>query len=1144
VSFRLKTILGIVLINALLLAGVAVSALRFLEISNAYQLRDYTRTTLANFIALSRNAVARGDVARVQTYADVFVANHCIVYARILDARHHVLAEAGPAVALSRPFRTDADLQRIDDGVYDIAGSIRAGGIDVGRVELGIGVSDLQDTLARARHWSLAIAGLGMALVTGFSLILGHYLTRRLARLREGARQIQQEVLGYTVQLPRSRDELAETTAIFDAMSQKLIEDRDAALTREQDQAAERYSQRMQLEKLVAARTAELFEAEAQASLILESSAAGLCGLDHSGRIAFINPAACEMLGYAHDRIIGVDGHLLWHYQRPDGSPYPDWDCPAGIALRSGTVTTGVEEVFWHADGHPVEVILSTHPMILNDRIVGVVLSFVDITERKRAEERLLANEREYRALAENMPDNIARYDRQCRLVYLNPAMERTLGRSAGQLLGKTIRSLYPDKPEAHAFHRAIEEVLASGEERNIEIMIHQLADSSSSQAGPADPRRVDQIRIVAERGADGEVTGVLAIGRDITEQKRMVAAQATAIREAEHLAQTKSAFLANMSHEIRTPLNAVLGMAQIGLRDSRLRKTQIRFTSILDAGQLLLGLVDDILDFSKIEAGKLRLETSTVSLGQIIDRAVELSVARVWAKHLDMLVDEAAPLPEHFQGDALRIVQILANLLSNAVKFTEQGGVYLGVRQEEGALVFTVTDTGIGMTEEQVQRLFAPFEQADSSTTRRFGGTGLGLAISRRLAEMMGGTIGVRSTPGEGTEFEFRLPAGGMAVQAPALPKAPVYIVGLACADSLVEALSRRGAAAAIVSMKEALAAPTGLVVLPYGQLEGRLLGQLRAAAAAGRRLAVVTPPGGMYAVPPDLRDRLYLLDWPPRARHVLDLLSADAPEPELVAASVERGLAGVRVLAAEDNELNRMVLREMLTLAGAETVCVENGRELVECLQRDGIAAYDIVVTDVQMPEMDGYEATRQIRNLAPGLPVIGLTAHALAEERNRCLAAGMSTHVGKPVQMDTLVAAIQALLRPETAPPSQTRIESQQPTPDSGPLDWAALEANVPDKPGLVRQLAEALLGSHRETPDKLRALAREGDRQALAQLGHALKGVAGTMMAGKVHDLAAELYRQASSDTQDARQHALDLAAALDELLAAVAERLAV
>lgn len=372
---------------------------------------------------------------------------------------------------------------------------------------------------------------------------------------------------------------------------------------------------------------------------------------------------------------------------------------------------------------------------------------------------------------------------------------------------------------------------------------------------------------------------------------------------------QAKSRFLAAMSHEIRTPLNAVLGLAEIGKRDSTERRSRTLFAQITESGRHLLGVIDDILDFSKIEAGRFTIESQPFQPLIMIQTVTGLMGRRAEARGLAMKITVDPWLPAWVEGDAQRLQQILLNLLSNAIKFTEAGKVSLSVTREGCLTYFRVADTGIGMDESMRARLFTPFEQADGSITRKCGGTGLGLAISRSLASLMHGSITVESRPGAGSVFTLALP-----------------------------------------------------------------LPQTRSPAAA-EEICVVEP---------------------------------------------ERWLEGLRVLAAEDVEINRLILEDMLVHAGASVVFAENGSQALECLHEHGVSAFDVVLMDVQMPEMDGYEATRRIAALAPELPVIGLTAHALEEERETGLAAGMVDHVTKPINPAVLVAAIQR----HVAPPPDIR------------------------------------------------------------------------------------------------------------------------
>ncbi|NVZ08462.1 response regulator [Allochromatium humboldtianum] len=363
-----------------------------------------------------------------------------------------------------------------------------------------------------------------------------------------------------------------------------------------------------------------------------------------------------------------------------------------------------------------------------------------------------------------------------------------------------------------------------------------------------------------------------------------------------------KSLFLANMSHEIRTPLNGVLGLAQMGYRDSVGRaKSQSYFARILDSGRLLLGVINDILDFSKIEAGKLDVESVPFSPRHLALEALGLIAERAADKGLAIrpLIDES--LPRACLGDPTRLTQILINVLSNAVKFTDRGSIRLEVFRRDDTLIYAVSDTGIGMTPEQLARLFTPFEQADSSTTRKYGGTGLGLSICRGLATLMGGRIQVESTPGAGTRFEVILPC-----------------------------------VRAEVSDEQTSLEPQAEIL----EMPGRLLGR--------------------------------------------------------------------RLLVAEDNEINQLVIEDMLTSEGAILTLADNGREAVEMVARTP-EAFDLVLMDVQMPEMDGLEATRRLRTLAPELPIIGQTAHALNEELEKCLEAGMTDTLTKPIDHEQLVEIV---------------------------------------------------------------------------------------------------------------------------------------
>ena len=497
----------------------------------------------------------------------------------------------------------------------------------------------------------------------------------------------------------------------------------------------------------------------------------------------------------------------------------------------------------------------------------------------------------------------------------------------------------------------------------------------------------------------------------------------------AERLARTKSEFLANMSHEIRTPLNGVLGLAQIGHRDSHGRtKTKETFARIHDSGKLLLTILNDILDFSKIEAGKLTVEHIPFDPARVAEDAIAALAENANAKNLPLIVEKAGDLPMACLGDPVRISQILLNLLSNAIKFTAHGEIRLSVRAQHGKLIFTVTDTGIGITGVDLQRLFMPFEQADKSTTRKYGGTGLGLTISRRLAELMRGSLTAQSEAGKGASFELQLP--------------------------------------------------------------------------------------------------LMITDLP---------LSV----PAKAAPSGQR-LSGLRLLVVEDNETNRLVIADILKNEDALFVMAANGRLAVEAVA-SAQGSFHAVLMDLQMPEMDGIEATLRLRQIAPGLPIIGQTAHALKEEHDRCIAAGMAATLTKPIDIETLVCTLLDVVhRMEVAKPhigthSQPSLKDLDPEAVLPVIDWDALAQRYPNRRSFIELLIRQGLTDHAGDPERIRSHAAAEDLAPLEFMAHNLKGFAGNLFALEVARQAARTLEAVRTGDLVAIPLSIGLAEAMERLL---------
>ncbi|HBD90021.1 MAG: hybrid sensor histidine kinase/response regulator [Rhodobacteraceae bacterium GWE1_64_9] len=630
---------------------------------------------------------------------------------------------------------------------------------------------------------------------------------------------------------------------------------------------------------------------------------------------------------------------------------------------------------------------------------------------------------------------------------------------------------------------------------------------------------------------------------------------------EAEKANNAKSLFLANMSHEIRTPLNAVLGFCHLLQRTDLNNKQEDYVTKISGAGVSLLRLINDILDYSKNEAGKLTLETTPFSLRAAIEQQLQLVVADAKAKGVQIHTEMDETLPGTVLGDELRFGQVILNLLSNAIKFTEQGSITvsasLASETETGlVLAVAVRDTGIGMSAEQQAKLFTSFTQADSSTTRKFGGTGLGLAISRQIVTLMGGEISVDSREWQGTTFRFTICLGKLGAEPvlqpdPALknlrilavddnPASREIIVELFAewamqvdvVDAATEALARIEAA-------DAAGRPYDLALLDWKMpgmdgLEAVRKLQANRAMRQLPRMVIVTGYGSdTFMEEIDRCGIAAYLTKPLQPRALLETLNelfqghksapdtAPTPpeaEPEDNLPRVSPPLQGLRVLLVEDNEINREIATELLTDAGLLVDIAENGQEACDQVARVG-DGYAAVLMDVQMPVMDGIEATKRIRQLwsSDRLPVIAMTAHAYAEERQKCLDAGMDDHIAKPVDPAILVqvlnhrlrAPVQETLLPPvagSAAPKAGALPAQLP-----PFDLDRALKRVNGKAALLRRLIVSFGETQANAGPDLRRLLAEGRQEEARRLSHTLKGLAGSLELPQVQSVAADLER---------------------------------
>jgi len=706
-------------------------------------------------------------------------------------------------------------------------------------------------------------------------------------------------------------------------------------ITERKQAAAELERHRDRLEELVHERTRELeaavaarVQSENFAQTMTDHQPTLLAYIDRDRQVQFANRALLNWFGKTRDEVVGRDGResLGAVMLQPD-------EHVVAKVLQGEAMGTPAE--MRGADGRVGNFWIYRLPDVVDGHIRGYFFIATDVTEMRRSERRLqelnaklIQAESFTRGIADHLPVRIAYWDGEQRCRFANRVYCDWFGKSLDQVLGKTHVEIFgvqqPDDREAFA--------------RAALVGMPQLFESEEVSA---DGRHaVWQVQYIPDVQR-GQVQGYFKLATDITASKRAQAdlqtlnVELVAARDvAEDAAQAKAAFLANMSHEIRTPMNVIIGLTHLMLRDQHDATTADRLAKVGDAAMHLLDIINDILDLSKIDAGKLVLAPVDFSVDALLARATAMVTDAARRKGLALTVDRG-DLPQSLRGDALRLSQVLVNLLSNAVKFTARGSVVLRcdvVAQagSEWTIRFSVRDTGVGISPEAQERLFSPFEQADGSTTRRFGGTGLGLSIARQLAQLMGGTVGVQSEPGRGSVFWF---------------------------TARLQAASAQASGAS---------SPTEAGVASH-DVE-RLL----------------------------------------KTRH-----------------------PGARVLVADDNRINQELATELLRLVDLQVEVADNGRIAVD-MARCG--AFDLILMDMQMPEMDGLEATRRIR-AEPSLdatPIVAMTASAFGADRDACLAAGMNDHIGKPVNPRTLYEKMLRWLDESRKAPGATRQAPPPPAP----------------------------------------------------------------------------------------------------------------
>jgi PAS domain S-box-containing protein len=766
--------------------------------------------------------------------------------------------------------------------------------------------------------------------------------------------------------------------------------------------------------------------------------------------------------------------------------------------------------------------------------------------ERSRIRRDLAEREAHLRTLVRAMPDLIWLKDADGIYQTCNPRFEQFFGADEADIVGKTDYD-FVSKELADSFRAHDQAAMDNGGSVNEE----ELTFARGGHRGIFETVKTPTY------DADGRLLGVLGVAREITERKILEQTLQHAKLAAESAAQAKGSFLANMSHEIRTPMNAIIGLTELALRTSLTPRQQDYLGKVHVAAHSLLGILNDILDLSKIESGKLTLERIAFSLDDVLDGIATVLAVQVEERGLELLFSRAPDVPTRLVGDPLRLSQVLTNLTNNAKKFTERGDIVVSTEvvsrsEQDVTLRFAVRDSGIGMTAEQLGRLFQPFSQADDSTTRRFGGTGLGLAISRQIVELMGGRIWAQSQPGQGSTFTFEalfelaeqtsaqpLVADGTLQGLHALvvddnPNAREilqshllqFALRVKTADSAEQALA--------MIRKQAQADPFRLVLLDY-RMPG--MDGLTAARRIKRELDLPLVPHVVLVTAAsrlvreeeegDLQDLDEILAKPVNASVLFNVvMGVFGQRPVEAGASLRaaqaldlralRPVQGARILLAEDNAINQQVATELLQQAGFVVEVAGDGAQALAML---GTQAYDAVLMDIQMPVMDGYTATTRIREQPrwKELPVLAMTANVMGEDRAKAAQVGMNDHIAKPIVAQDLFAKLLRWIphgqRPlpagfgqEAAPNAQEALELPAQLPG---IDLPKALLSVGGNRALLRKLLGEFAQAHAEDDQKLRSALLGADWSGVQRLAHTLKGVGGAIGATGVQQRAGAL-----------------------------------
>lgn len=862
--------------------------------------------------------------------------------------------------------------------------------------------------------------------------------------------------------------------------------------------------------------------------LILSSAGEGVFVIDTQGKVIYLNPMASKMTGWTTSELIGKSLSCLIEKGNPDawgdtktGHDGVDLACESIKADNSkiydrflgGKTHQVSHELFWHKNGHSFAVDYVSTPIIENEHLSGTVIFFKDISDRLKAEQQVSDSEALKQAMLASSLDAIITIDQVGCICEFNGVAESIFLQKREAVLGKKMVDIIvpPQLREAHNKGFANYSLTTSSSK----VLRQRIEVSAIRATGEEFP-----IELVITPITLHDKLFFTAFIRDITEQQRAKEAVELAKVEAEKSNLAKSQFLAAMSHEIRTPLNALIGINDL-LQSTTLNSEQLSYVQIAEkSGFALREVINDILDFSKIEAGKLELELQQADLVALIDSVVAIMAPKALEQGLELFAVVEYPIPEMVLIDQARIKQVLLNLVSNAIKFTEQGWVEIALKRqfnEHGdSLLFSVTDTGIGISEDIQPILFAEFTQADLTITRKYGGTGLGLAIASRLVGMSGGEMGVYSKKDEGSCFWFCLSPEYQTLTYPDFISLSCWVFGRSGKDEkIAEALCQQLKPLAkhiqlVTSWQDILLTELpGLIFIDESQLADFSQIEVKQFIAnKPRQCLLVLVTGNMQKQLSD--DWLDVFDQRILKPILIKELEAfllscmiffNSGDKEGVFANPVNEIATLldidfSILLVDDSVVNQLVIKSMLVKTGAHVDIASDGFIATEQAKKQ---PYDLILMDLSMPVMDGVEAAQLIRSqegLNQKTPIVALTANAFKDNREQCYQAGMTGFLTKPITMDILYGEITKYLRRQSPMIDETKIE-----PDTmlKPIDEQVIDLTV----------LEQLKGetSTHVFPHLIKVFLTQGEQRALA-IEKAINDYDFELLASEVHALKSE------------------------------------